>query len=142
MGDGIPTPQSSLAFFFDKSVGKAVPQALRRVGVNVTIHDEVYDPRGKTLDQEWIRYACERNLIIIKCDKNIRRCPAEKAALIAGNARAFLLGGNANRLEMLRHLLCAWKAIEEVSAVRTPPFVYFVDDLGKLHERFITPIAD
>lgn len=134
MGDRV-AETSGIAFFSDKSVGKAVPHALRRVGISVVVHDEVYDPNKSIPDSEWIEYACARGLVIVKCDKNIRRNPAEKATLVAGKARAFLLGVNAKRFDMLRHLLLAWKSIEEAIASEVAPFVFFVDENGKLHGR-------
>lgn len=116
-------------------MGKSVPEALRRVGVEVEIHDEKFDPKDSVPDEEWIAHACNHNLVIVKCDKHIRRNPAEKAALVAGKARAFLLGGNSNRLQMLRQIMVAWPRMHEVIAGETPPFVYFIDAYGRIHKR-------
>ena len=101
------------------------------------IHDEKYDPkeRPRVDDEEWIEFTSGEGLVIIKRDKEIRRRPAEKAAFVKHNSRAFLLGGHATRFQMLRHLMLSWERIHEAINTKRPPFIYFVDENGKIHER-------
>lgn len=133
---GGPSP-SGVGFFFDKSVGKRVPAALALLGVNAIAHDTVYEARKSIDDETWIEYACSKNLIIVKRDKNIRRNPAERAAFIRHRARAFLLGGNDSRLQMMRSLMIAWPEILMLSDATDPPFIYFIDNIGRIGQRVI-----
>jgi PIN like domain len=126
-------------FFFDKSVGKAVPTALRTSGVHLEIHDEVFDPNTSVDDETWIRYATSRDLIIVSRDRNIRRHPAERRAFVESRARMLLLGGKATRFEMLRVFLLAWPGIVRVVETHAAPWIYFIDENGHMHARYPEP---
>ena len=54
-----------LTFFFDRSVGKAVPLALWMVEVSVAIHDEVYRPGQVVFDEDWMRDATAKRQILV-----------------------------------------------------------------------------
>jgi hypothetical protein len=125
-------------FFFDRSVGKFVPLALRAQGYDVEIHDEVFDPNASTDDETWIQYAADRGLVIVSRDRNIRRRPAERRAFLAHGARMLLLGGRATREEMLRVFLLAAPRIARLSELPAP-WIQFVDANGRLHPRYPEP---
>ena len=120
-----------LTFFFDRSTGKAVPTALRTVGVPVEIHDELYGVRIVP-DEEWMRAATAKQEILVTRDRKIRSRPAERELAIAVGARMFVLGGNAGRLDMLRSLMIAWNPIHVICAAEAPPFIYTIHDSGRL----------
>ncbi|MGH7289085.1 MAG: hypothetical protein ACREI8_13815 [Myxococcota bacterium] len=126
-----PDPDRGVVFFFDRSVGKAVPTALRQVGVAVEIHDDLYGS-AVVPDEQWIREATERGSVLVTRDRRIRRRPAERGLAVEMGARMFVLGGNATRLAMLRALMIAWEEIRLVCEAEAPPFIYTVTSRGSL----------
>lgn len=128
-----------MKLFFDRSVGKAVPTALRAAGIEVVIHAEIFDPNRSIEDAVWIRYAAERDLVIVSCDRNIRRHPAERRAFAESGARMLLLGGKATRAEMLRAFQLAIPRIERLIATLPAPWIQFIDANSRLHARYPEP---
>ncbi|RIL07546.1 MAG: hypothetical protein DCC71_02680 [Proteobacteria bacterium] len=128
-----------MRFFFDRSVGKFVPNALRAQGYELEIHDEAFDPNASIDDETWIRYASERDLVIVSRDRNIRRRPAERRAFVENGARMLLLGGKATRGEMLRVFLLALPRIERAVGTLRAPWIQFIDASGRLHARYPEP---
>lgn len=122
---------SRVAFFFDRSVGKAVPTALRGVGVEIAIHDEEYGVR-LVADVDWMRAATAKSQVLVTCDKRIRKRPAERGLVAAVGARMFVLGGNATRLDMLKNLMIAWDRILLICSAETAPFIYTIQTGGRL----------
>lgn len=126
----------SIAFFFDRPIGQSVPRALRTVGVNLEIHDEVYDPRASIADEVWIKAASTGGKIIISRDRRIRYRPAERKAFLDNNARMSLLSGNATRFDMLRSFLRAWDRIDEMVHTEQPPFIALIYDSGSVVRKY------
>jgi len=129
LGDDAP---GGLRLYFDRSIGKAVPSALRAVGVVVAYHAERYPGQPDLSDEAWIEDASRRDEIIIHKDKRIRYRPEEREAFIRARARMFLLGGNLNRFAMLRTLMLAWPEIQRLSASQSPPFIFRIHSSGRL----------
>jgi hypothetical protein len=93
-------PTRGLRLYFDRSIGKAVPRALREVGLSVAYHSERYPEHPALADDQWIEDASRSGEVIIHKDKRIRYRPEERAAFVRAGARMFLLGGNLNRFDM------------------------------------------
>ena len=123
--------------FFDRSIGKAVPLALRQVGVPVEIHDELY-PQRLVPDEEWIGDATARGSVLITRDRRIRHRPAERKSVATAGGRMFVLRGKgARRLEMLRVLMIAWDRMQTVIATEAAPaWIYEFDAGGRLTRVF------
>jgi hypothetical protein len=93
-------PPEPIVFFIDRSLGKhVVPEALRRLGARVEVHDDHF---GKeTDDADWIADVAGRGWVILTKDRRIRYGPLERTAVFAANARMFALtGGNLRGPEM------------------------------------------
>jgi hypothetical protein len=125
-------PARGLSFYFDRSIGKAVPRALREVGLHVAYHAERYPGEPALADDRWIGDASRSGEIIIHKDKRIRYRPEERAAFVRAGARMFLLGGNLNRFDMLRVLLIAWPEMMRLAESEAPPFIYRILSSGRL----------
>jgi len=128
-----------MKLYFDRSIGKAVPLALRAVGVDVAFDAERYPQApgvAPTADDVWIEDASRRGEVIVYKDKRIRYRPEERAAFVRAGARMFLLGGNLSRFEMLRILMIAWLEMERLAGASPPPFIYRVGAGGTLSRVF------
>lgn len=119
--------------FFDRSIGKAVPLALRQVGVAVEIHDELY-PQRPVPDQEWIGDATSRGSVLVTRDRRIRYRPAEVKAIAATGARVFVLRGKGpTRLDMLRAIMIAWERMHTIIETEdATAWIYEIDAGGRL----------
>lgn len=127
-----------MRLYFDRSIGKSVPLALRAVGVEVAFDGERYRRPGvpPTADDVWIEEASRRGEVIVYKDKRIRYRPEERAAFARADARMFLLGGNLNRFEMLRLLMVAWPEMARLAAAEPSPFIFRVGSHGELSRVF------
>jgi hypothetical protein len=121
-----------LRLYFDRSIGKSVPRALREVGVEVAYHTERYPDQPALPDDRWIQDASRADEIVIHKDKRIRYRPEERAAFVRAGARMFLLGGNLNRFDMLRLLMIAWPDMARAVECEPAPFIYRVLASGRL----------
>ena len=115
-----PEDDSCLMFFFDRSIGKAVPQALRAVRVHAVSHDDHYPAQRRVPDETWIAEQTELGYVLITKDKGIQHRASEVAAIRSADARLLVLTDRrANRLRMLRAIMISWPKI--ASIVRTGP---------------------
>ncbi len=123
-----------VAFFFDRSVGKAVPAALLTVGVPTVAHDSHYPPQRPVPDELWIREQTERGLVLVTKDKEIRHRESEVTAVREASARLLVFTDRkATRLRMLRALMIAWPAILDlVQATPSGPWVARITASGAL----------
>jgi glycerol-3-phosphate responsive antiterminator len=82
--------RNQLVFFIDHCLQcDHVVDALRECGAEVRLHLDHF--RGDEEDSVWISEVSSRDWVILTKDKMIRRRPLEKQALLAANARAFIL---------------------------------------------------
>lgn len=79
-----------------------MPHALRRVGVDVEIHDEIYDANASIPDEQWIEAGSKDGRVLILKDFKVTENPSEANALKSHLAMAFILEGNLNKFTMLR----------------------------------------
>jgi hypothetical protein len=128
-----------MKLYFDRSIGKSVPLALRAVGVEVAFDAERYrhvPGVAPTPDDVWIEEASRRGEVIVYKDKRIRYRPEERAAFVRAGARMFLLAGNLSRFEMLRLLMVAWREMVRLADLQRPPFIFRVGMRGELSRVF------
>jgi hypothetical protein len=128
-----------LRLYFDRSIGKAVPRALREVGLRVAYHAERYPDEPALPDDRWIGDASRAGEVIIHKDKRIRYRPEERAAFVRASARMFLLGGNLSRFDMLRALVVPWPEVVGLAVSEAPPFIYRIMSGGRLARVYPPP---
>lgn len=127
------SPPERLVFFIDRSLGrKVISMALRDAGEEVLVHDEHF-PQGAK-DEIWLTEAGKKGWIILTKDKNIRYHGNEIQALLAANARAFILSSTKDLTgeEMGRIFLKALPAIKRHCNKKSPPFIALVDKGGNV----------
>lgn len=85
-------------FFVDRDLGQGFCQILRNAGLNVICHDEVFT--NQTTDAEWLGEVGINEWVAITHDRRIRYNPVAKHALLAANARVFVVIGHAPTSEL------------------------------------------
>jgi predicted nuclease of predicted toxin-antitoxin system len=112
-------------FHVDRCLGRSVAAALRDAGATVEVHDDHF--AQDAIDEAWIPDVAGRGWIILTKDKNIRRRPGEREALLTANARIFTLcSGNMRGAEMAELFVTQIADMEEVAAGLQPSFVAVV----------------
>ena len=113
-----------MTIFFDRNVGRRLPEALRLLGLDVAWHDE----RGfgpKTPDEEWLLQAGANQWTVVTHDARFIHNESEKRALVEARVRCFVLsGGSADRWSKVRALAYSWDRIQEIQATQAPPFIW------------------
>ena len=114
-----------VTFFFDRSIGKAVPEALRAVRVPAVSHDARYRPQHIVPDETWIEEQTALGHVLVTKDKGIRHRDSEKAAIRSAKARLLVLTDKrATRLRMLRAIMIAWpKMMNIIGTDPTGPWI-------------------
>lgn len=128
-----------MTLFIDRDLGKRLGLALRTVHVPVVNHIDRYPSADAESipDATWIAEAAARGEIILTRDGGIRRRDVELAAIIAANARAFVLEtGNASALTYLRAVLIAWPRMQDLIAGEQPPFMFAIRADGRVLRRY------
>ncbi|MGH7737441.1 MAG: hypothetical protein ACREMP_06195 [Candidatus Tyrphobacter sp.] len=101
-------------YFVDRSLGgKVVPEALRRLGLNVEVHDDHF-AQNET-DRAWLAAVARKGWIILSKDSAIRRRLVERQEIInAGASAFFLIRGNLTGLQMAEAFNKAIPAIRKI----------------------------
>jgi len=120
-------------FFFDRNLGKRVPEALERDGWLVELHDDHFEQT--TPDVELLGKVASRGWILVTQDKRIRFRAAERRALTAHGLQVFTIASTANlgaaeTIEALRRAHGRMIAILE--AHENEPFVFAVHKDGSV----------
>jgi len=107
----------------DRSVGnKTIPEALRRAGVHVEIHDDHF--RKDAPDEEWLARAGEQGWVVLTKDQGIRHRRTELEALLDANVRAFILtSGGVRADEYAKTLVACLPKIRRLLAKTPAPFI-------------------
>ncbi len=123
--------------FIDRSIPKSVATALKAVRDDVLWLDD-YFPHD-TKDADWLPIAGQNDWLVITRDKKIRTRPGERRAILENNVGCFCLTQKQDptRWQYLKLLVQTLDQMESSFATTPRPFIYRVDQLGKL--RFITP---
>jgi predicted nuclease of predicted toxin-antitoxin system len=84
--------QPDLVFFIDECLGtRRVSDALMRTGATVVVHQAHFSNRQGIQDAEWLLEIGQRGWVVLTKDKNFKRRPLEREAILAGGIRAFFL---------------------------------------------------
>jgi predicted nuclease of predicted toxin-antitoxin system len=127
-------------FYVDRCLGKAVVTALRAAGANVQAHDDHF--AQDALDEDWIPQVAAQEWVILTKDKNIRRRPAEREALLTANARIFTLSsGNMRGADMAALFVLHLSDMEQVANGLRTPFIAVVASDG-IHIVYPIPSPD
>jgi hypothetical protein len=122
-----------LIFFFDRSVGRAIPEALRilRLRVQVEYH-QLHFPADEQ-DDRWLPVVGAWGWLVIGQDYKYHRMPSELYALRRYSVGCFYLwGAQAPRWETMRVFAKAYDRIVDAAAATPRPFVYRVFRDGRL----------
>ncbi len=119
--------------FFDRDVGKRLPEALSRLRLPVDIEmHRNYFAQGSS-DNEWLPVVGARGWVVIGHDRRHHTEEGELASIIDHNVRDFYLwGGSAPTWEKARCFLRAFEAIQEAILEIDPPFIFDVLEDGRL----------
>lgn len=127
-------------FFLDRSLGRnAVPAALRSDGWNlITLAEHYGVPADEQVaDVDWIEEASKHGWPVLMKDKRIRHRHAEREAVIAYQARCFVITrGDLTSADMASRFIANTTAI--LAAVTRPgPYIYSVqtDRISRLYHR-------
>jgi hypothetical protein len=122
-------------FFFDRSVGIKIPQALRLLDLpdGVQFHQENFQPDEK--DDVWLPVVGGFGWFVIGQDYRYHRRPHELAALKQHSVGCFYLwGAQARKWETVRVFARAYDRIVNAASNTPRPFVFSVDRNGRLRQ--------
>lgn len=116
-------PPDPVVYFVDRSLGKhAVPDALRRAGATVELHDDHF--AADTPDEVWIEEVAARGWTILTKDSRIRYRPLEHEAVRASRAGLFVLtAGSVSGTEMAEIFVHHLARMERIALSRPRPFI-------------------
>ena len=130
----------SLTLFFDATLGRRVPRALRLAGprdigyeyLHEWYHRSEEDPRDIE-DRRWLALVGERGWLALTQDRRILTNRDERRTLEHANAGVVLLQpGDALNHELLEFVVCESDWLRRIHATTPRPFAYLVslgDDL-------------
>lgn len=123
------SPEAPPRFFLDRSLGrKAVPAALRADGWDlITLAEHYGVPADEQVaDVDWITEAAAHGWPILMKDKRIRHRHVEREAVIAYQARCFVVTrGDLTSTEMVSRFIGS-KAAILAAAAQPGPYIYSV----------------
>lgn len=91
-------------FFVDRCLGRRVPEALRKAGFKIECHEDHF--ADDLEDEVWLPEVGVRGWVVFTKDKQIRKRPAEREALILSGVRLFTLpSGNLTSDQMIEILI-------------------------------------
>jgi len=118
-----------VTFFFDRNIGRAVPKALRLLGLPVAYHDEHFRP--DTQDDQWMATVGQAGWTVIGHDKKFHEIRVELQAIQQHQLAVFYLwGANAKRWDKLRLFSKVYDKIVSAIQSERPPFIYRVYKSG------------
>jgi hypothetical protein len=83
-------PEDAPVLFIDRCLGsKIVPEVLRDAGIDIRIHDELFDQNE--LDNNWLPIVGAKGWAVLTEDRHIRTRAPEIKALIEANTHVFIL---------------------------------------------------
>lgn len=127
-----------MIFFFDRSIGVKIPEALRHVRVpnDIELHQEHFAQNEQ--DDVWLSQVGVWGWIVFGQDYKYHEMPSELAAIRQHNVGCFYLwGSEAPRWETMRVFAKAYDKIVRAATVTPRPFVFEVRKNGGLSEVII-----
>ncbi len=124
-----------MIFFFDRNIGRAIPEALRLLDlpVQVEAHHDHFDQTEA--DDVWLSAVGSQGWIVISQDYKFHEIEPELEALKQHNVGCFYVwGAEAAKWDTMRTFAKAYDKIvkEDERAIR--PFAYRVEKRGNLNE--------
>ncbi len=111
-----------MRLFFDRNIGKTVPRALSRLGLDVEWHDSCFSQN--TPDEEWLQKVGDKGCIVITHHRNFAQNKNELQAVIDAQVRCFVLpGSNLDRWHKAMALAYSWDKIRS-EASSPAPFIW------------------
>lgn len=131
-----PSPKQP-DFFIDRSLGrKQIPDALRARGFVVHTMFSVFGAREESVsDAEWLEIAGRNRWLVLTKDDQIRRNPAEIAAIQAHSARVLCItSANLTGALQVSRILQNLTRIIGIAEREVPPYVYgiYASEIRKL----------
>lgn len=122
----------SVTFFIDRSLGKkTIPNALKKRGLNVVIHDDYFLPDAK--DEVWLKYVAKKQWIVITKDKRIKNRKSEIDLVMKNNVKMFVVRqANLTGEEIAKILIDALVKISKFIKITKPPFIATITRSGNL----------
>jgi PIN like domain len=110
-------------FFIDRDLcGPRFLEILRRAGIAVRHHNELFDER--TADTEWMAFCGERGWVAISGNKAICTTPHEVAAAMESRLRLFVLTSKNRSHEVLaENLVNTWPRLLRFLKRHQAPFI-------------------
>lgn len=105
-------------------MGKALPNALRKAGHRVEIHDDHF-PNTRTHDEVWLPEVAARGWIGLSHNKGIRRVEEERDAAMRGGLALFFLIGKRYE-DLIANVVATAARIIRFRESHTPPFIAHV----------------
>jgi hypothetical protein len=129
------SPLESYTFFLDRCLGKHIVAArLRAAGHAVEIHAEHFpqtesDPEDS--DCEWLRFAGEKQWVVLSKNKFIRRNQIEIAEILNSSVAAFIsTASNITGGQIADSFLTAMPDILKVLRTRCRPYIATISKTG------------
>jgi hypothetical protein len=125
-------PTEPPTFFVDRCLGSSdVPNALRKAGARVEIHDDHF--AQDALDTDWLPIVGANGWILLTRDKRIRRRELEMQALISAGIGAFFLSGaEMSGEDMANAFVQALPNMIHSVEKRVRPFIAYVSRFGDI----------
>jgi len=116
--------------FFDRSIPRSVPEALRLVRDDIRWLDGLWPNQLNLKDTVWLEHCGRNDWLAVTRDKRVRTRPAERAMLRDANVGAFILTSpsNLSRWEQLRLFAKHLDEMERLFLDTPRPFVYAVSE--------------
>lgn len=124
-----------MIFFFDRSIGVRIPEALRHVRVphRIEWHQEHFDQNEQ--DDAWLSQVGSWGWIVFGQDYKFHEMPSELAAIRQHNVGCFYLwGSEAPIWETMRAFAKGYDKIVQAADVTPRPFVFEVRKHGGLSQ--------
>jgi len=121
--------------FFDEDCGRAVPDALGRVGISVDYVGKKSRGRGVRIgakDPEWIERAGRLKHLVFSCNKAILTNEAERALIVKHKVGIVLLSsGQERKVDFLRLILNNLDWLNWIDENLSRPFAFRITITGR-----------
>jgi hypothetical protein len=126
-----------VTFYFDRSAGRAFPDALNIL--RLPVEHQSYHFAADTKDDVWLSKVGERKWYVLSYDRKFLRYAAEKAAIKQFSIGCFILwGAQATRWEKMQCFVRGYDRMMRVIETKERPFMYSMDRRGNLRKAAIT----
>lgn len=111
-------------WWFDRCLGRALPDAMEALGVQVKRYADLYPDDPTIADIVWIPRVTALGWVIVTKDKNIRKDATERAALRRVGARyVCLAAANLSGQKQIDTFQSHWRTIDGVIRTRKAPIL-------------------